>query len=129
MTFDRRHFRVLAASIVAPLLMVACASPEEIKAADKRTCAGYGFAEGSDAFANCMMQADQHRADQQAAQLRDQQMRMEMQMERARLNPHQTEQVNSTNSGWTHENCHSSGTSVTIGGVTSGSSSTHCSGR
>lgn len=127
MGFERRQFHALTASMAVSLLLAACASPEEIKAADKRTCAGYGFAEGSDAFANCMMQADQHRADQQAARLRDQQMRMEMQMERGRLN--QSQQVNSTPSGWTNETCHSSGTSVTIGGVTTGSSSTHCSGR
>jgi hypothetical protein len=57
-------------------LMAGCVSPEEQRAADQQTCAGYGFTPGTDAFAHCMMTTAQQRdaqaaADRRAADARD----------------------------------------------------------
>jgi hypothetical protein len=52
------------------LLLAGCVSPEEQRAMDQQTCAGYGFAAGTDAFANCMMTTAQKRQEQQAADRR-----------------------------------------------------------
>jgi len=51
-------------------LLVGCVSPEEQRAADQRQCAGYGFTPGNDAFANCMMNINQQREAQAAADRR-----------------------------------------------------------
>jgi hypothetical protein len=51
-------------------LMAGCVSPEEQRAADQQTCAGYGFTPGSDAFAHCMMTTAQQRDAQAAADRR-----------------------------------------------------------
>jgi hypothetical protein len=58
--------------VLAPLvLMAGCGpSPEEQRAMDQQSCAGYGFPPGSDAFATCMMKTAQQRAAQQAADQR-----------------------------------------------------------
>jgi len=48
-------------------LLIGCVSPEEQRAVDPRQCSGYGFAPGTDAFANCMMNASQQRDAQAAA--------------------------------------------------------------
>ena len=40
---------------VLPILsLLACASPEELRAEDEAICAGYGFPRGTIDFANCM---------------------------------------------------------------------------
>ncbi|WP_054141873.1 hypothetical protein [Bosea sp. AAP35] len=54
--------------LVLPL--AACISPEEQRAADTQACSGYGFAQGTDAFANCMMTASNQRNDAEAADRR-----------------------------------------------------------
>jgi outer membrane murein-binding lipoprotein Lpp len=56
------------------MLLAGCVSPEEQRAMDQQTCAQYGFAPGTDAFANCMMTTGQKRQDQQAADRRQQEM-------------------------------------------------------
>jgi hypothetical protein len=56
------------------LLLAGCVSPEKQRAMDEQTCAGYGFSQGTDAFANCMMTTAQKRQEQQAADRRQQQM-------------------------------------------------------
>jgi hypothetical protein len=112
-------FVVLA---VAAAILTACASPEEIAAADRRTCAGYGFAEGTDAFSNCMMQADMNRKRDMAANQRAQQQRWqaEEQMRQAeRDRDRDRERARPS-----HEHCISAGNSVTTGSTTAGGSTT-----
>ena len=36
------------------LALAACATPEELRAQDEATCAGYGFKAGTTEFANCL---------------------------------------------------------------------------
>lgn len=50
--------------------LAACVSPEEQRATDQQTCAGYGFQPGTDAFAHCMMKTAQQREAQEAANAR-----------------------------------------------------------
>lgn len=52
---------------IAFVALAACVSPEEQRAKDNSTCGGYGFAPGSEGFANCMMQTSMARdeADRQ----------------------------------------------------------------
>ncbi|WP_425287446.1 hypothetical protein [Paramesorhizobium deserti] len=45
------------------LMLAGCVSPEEQRAMDQDKCSSFGFAQGTDAFANCMMQQDSQRAD------------------------------------------------------------------
>ncbi|MBN9561869.1 MAG: hypothetical protein J0H14_14255 [Alphaproteobacteria bacterium] len=55
------------------LLLAGCGpTPEEQRAMDQQRCGGYGFAQGSEAFANCMMSTAQQREAQQAADRRAQ---------------------------------------------------------
>ena len=111
------------ALLASAVMTSACVSPAEIVAADKRTCAGYGFAEGTDAFANCMMQADQNR--QRAAANRERQWQAEEQQRRlAEQQRNQTELVRPT-----HEQCVTAANSTTTGNSTSSISNTVCSGR
>jgi len=118
----QRSTKIFIASAVLAAMATACVSPQEIAAADKRTCAGYGFAEGTDAFANCMMQADQNR--QKAAASRERQWQAEEQQRQQ----HQNETARPT-----HEQCVTAGNSVTTGSATSNTTSsfsnTVCSGR
>ena len=64
--------RVASLSILATVvgLLAGCVSPEEQKAMDQQTCAGYGFTPGTDAFAHCMMTTAQQRDAQAAANRR-----------------------------------------------------------
>jgi len=60
--------------VCAASMLVGCTTPEEQAAADRQTCGNYGYTQGTDAFANCMMKADTQRkkaaADWQAEQNR-----------------------------------------------------------
>lgn len=58
---------VLTVSLAGVASLSGCASPAEIAAAHRQNCSSFGFAPGTDAFANCMMQADvrRERADAQ----------------------------------------------------------------
>jgi hypothetical protein len=55
------------------VLLAACVSPEQQRAADQQQCVGFGFAPGTDAFANCMLRISQQRQSEIAAQQRQQQ--------------------------------------------------------
>jgi hypothetical protein len=112
-TLHRASLFVLLAVPVA--ILTACASPEEIAAADKRTCAGYGFAEGTDAFSNCMMQADFRRKKQA-----DDWQRQQQQRRLAEDQQRQTEKVRPM-----HEHCISAANSVTTGNAAAGGSTTN----
>ena len=75
MEFVMRHHLLLVAAAL-PLLLTACQTmtPEERRAADERTCAGYGFRPGTDAMARCLLDLDlDRRADMRS--WRDQQNR------------------------------------------------------
>lgn len=61
----------------AAVLLSGCASPEEVKAADREKCASYGFAAGSNGFANCMMQAATARERKDEEWFRDQNRRIQ----------------------------------------------------
>jgi len=54
--------------VLGLLALCGCASPERLAAADDARCTSYGFRPGTDAYANCRMQADmQRQAQRQAA--------------------------------------------------------------
>lgn len=63
--------RLLAASAVA-MALGGCVSTSDPIVEDRSRCDSYGFARGTDAYANCVMTAD-----------RDRQRRLERRMERA----------------------------------------------
>mgnify|MGYP000956818632 CR=1 FL=1 len=52
-------FAVLAATLAG------CVSPEEQAAQDRARCSGYGFVEGTNAFARCMMDTSMVREERQ----------------------------------------------------------------
>jgi hypothetical protein len=53
--------------IAIALVLSACQTAEEIRAADEARCSGYGFRRGTENFANCLMNQDlSRRADQRA---------------------------------------------------------------
>ncbi|WP_054141874.1 hypothetical protein [Bosea sp. AAP35] len=54
-------------TVIAALWLTGCVSRKEQRAADERQCASYGFAAGTDAFANCMMTAENQREAQRIA--------------------------------------------------------------
>lgn len=56
-----RQFR--SALLVLPILATGCVSVEEQAAVDRSTCSRYGFAEGSVAFADCVMRTAHRRED------------------------------------------------------------------
>ena len=55
---------------VAIALLTGCVSPAEQAAMDRQRCAGFGFAPGSEAMANCTMNISQQRQAEQAAMQR-----------------------------------------------------------
>ncbi|WP_434627911.1 hypothetical protein [Chromobacterium sp. CV08] len=60
---------LLIAAAIGAAALTACASPEEIRAMDQRTCTGYGFQPGTDNYANCMMKQSDKR-DQESRDAR-----------------------------------------------------------
>ena len=48
-----------------PLAVAGCISDEDQRAMDQDKCASYGYRPGSSRFADCMMERDQRRADDQ----------------------------------------------------------------
>jgi hypothetical protein len=118
-----RRINIFVVLTIWAAVLAACASPEEIAASDRRTCAGYGFAQGTEAFSNCMMEADMNRKRDQAAMQRAQQQRW-----LAEDQKRETQNVRPT-----QEHCMSAGNSVTTGASgsssTSSFSNTVCSGR
>jgi hypothetical protein len=60
----------LAFVVATGLLSGCCPTPEEQRAMDQQKCGGFGFAQGTDAFAHCMMTVTQQREAQDAADRR-----------------------------------------------------------
>lgn len=56
---------ILIAALAALVLSGCTVSAEERRIRDQQNCRGFGFVEGSEAFANCMLQLD---LDRRAAQ-------------------------------------------------------------
>lgn len=55
---------------LAVMALAGCSSTaEERRLADENACRGYGFAVGSDAFANCLLQLDLDRRESRRQQL------------------------------------------------------------
>lgn len=71
-----RAHRLMISSLVL-LLLAGCQTltPEERRAADERTCAGYGFRARTDAMAQCLLDLDLDRRAQMRS-LRDSSDRM-----------------------------------------------------
>ena len=68
--------------LVITLVLIGCtagavaAAPSKQQAKDFQQCSDYGFQPGTDAFAHCMMEADQRRDDKKEAdKARDAEMR------------------------------------------------------
>lgn len=58
----------LFATCAMALLVGACASTAELRAADEVRCRGYGFRKGTDAFSKCLLDVDLNRdADRRAS--------------------------------------------------------------
>jgi hypothetical protein len=49
---NTRRWRLLW---IVAVILAGCVSPAEQKGADEAQCRGYGYTDGTDAFANCMM--------------------------------------------------------------------------
>lgn len=109
---------VLAALAVA---LSGCVSPAEQKAMDTRQCEGYGFAQGTDAFANCMMTTANRRADQQRKW-------DEERMKNFKASQ-QTQAAPSVPAEPTHMDCTTSETTTTAGNTTNVHSTTNCRSR
>lgn len=70
---------ILISASLGMALLAGCADIDEMnaqaaaqqRAADQSRCAGYGFQPGTDPFANCMMQTQQHRDQTQMEQRRE----------------------------------------------------------
>lgn len=109
----------IALAGIATTLLAACLTPAEQKAADSRECEGYGFAPGSDAFANCMMTIANRRADQ---------MRHWQDEQNRKWQEQQTHHQNAASpvpeAGKMH--CSTRETSTTTGNTTNVHSSTSC---
>ncbi|SFU22285.1 hypothetical protein [Mesorhizobium sp. YR577] len=50
---------------LVPLAVAGCVSSEDQRAMDQDKCASYGYRPGTNRFADCMMDQDQQRADDQ----------------------------------------------------------------
>lgn len=62
-----KKVHISALAVLACFSLAGCMTAEEKRAADNSTCSNYGFAPGTEAFANCMMQTSMARdeADRQ----------------------------------------------------------------
>lgn len=68
--------RRLLTALPLALVLAACTTAAEQKAADEKKCQGYGFQPNTDSFAKCMMVIDQNRVkmrndDMNAMQMED----------------------------------------------------------
>ncbi len=70
--------------LLLPLAITGCVSTEDQQAADRQKCSSYGFAPGTDAFANCMMNRDWKRDDDQRQTM--QSLEQQDRRDRQRLN-------------------------------------------
>lgn len=60
----RPHRLVLLAVLATALTACQTVTPEERRAADERTCAGYGFKAGTDGMARCLLDLELDRRAQ-----------------------------------------------------------------
>lgn len=60
--------RLCGMSLLMAVLVGGCVDPAQtradLQAGDQERCSSYGYAPGSDAFADCMMRRDEHRENQ-----------------------------------------------------------------
>ncbi|MHA6646098.1 hypothetical protein [Mesorhizobium sp. A623] len=54
---------------LVPLAVVGCVSTEEQRSMDQEKCASFGYAQGTDGFADCMMKQSSQRADDEQRSL------------------------------------------------------------
>jgi len=54
----RRTLNIALVALCMPLAACQTMTPEERRAADQRSCAGYGFRPGTDAMAQCLLDLD-----------------------------------------------------------------------
>lgn len=71
----RLHRLLLVATFALPLAACETVTPEQRRAADERTCAGYGFKPGTEATARCLLDLDlDRRAESRSLQARSDRM-------------------------------------------------------
>lgn len=56
---------------LVPLALAGCVSAEDQRTTDQDKCASYGYRPGTNRFADCMMEQDQQRADDQRRTMND----------------------------------------------------------
>ncbi|MHC1551001.1 hypothetical protein [Phyllobacterium sp. K27] len=66
-SFKMRYFLIA----LVPLAVAGCVSSEDQRAMDQDKCASYGYQQGTNRFADCMMDQDQKRADDQRRTMDD----------------------------------------------------------
>ncbi|MEP7453340.1 hypothetical protein [Phyllobacterium sp. SB3] len=66
-SFNMRYILIA----LVPLAVAGCVSSEDQRAMDRDKCASYGYRQGSNSFADCMMNQDQKRADDQQRTMDD----------------------------------------------------------
>jgi hypothetical protein len=107
---------------LAAIVVTACVSPAEQKAADTKQCQGYGFTPGSDAFASCMMTITNRRADQMRHWQEEQNRQWQEQQKPAQATPTHSAEP-------TAMDCTTTETSTTTGNTTNVQSRTNCRSR
>ena len=71
----RLHRLILVAALIGPLAGCQTMTREERRAADERTCSGYGFRPKTEAMARCLLDLDlDRRADARAFQAQSDRM-------------------------------------------------------
>lgn len=78
----RKRYLLIA---LAPLAIAGCVSAEDQRAMDQDKCASYGYQQGTNRFADCMMERDQQRSDDRERMLDDLE-RQDQQASRRRAN-------------------------------------------
>ncbi len=66
---QRRPYSLAIGAAVLGLLLTACASTADIRAADNGRCRSYGFRPGTDAYSQCLLDIDLNREAQRRAYL------------------------------------------------------------
>lgn len=116
-----------AAFGVVAVVLSGCLSPAEQKAADTHQCEGYGFVQGTDAFANCMMKTANRRADE-TRRWQEEQNRKWQEQQKQQPQQQQTA-APSQPAEPTKMNCTTTESTSTTGNTTNTHSSTNCSSR
>ncbi len=108
------------------VILAGCVSPAEQKAADEAQCRGYGYTDGTDAFANCLMTTANRRADQQCKWDEERMKNFEASQQKQQT---QAAPAASQPAEPTKVNCTSTETTSTAGNTTATHTSTNCSSR